>query len=350
MSEYQNLITQVQVHGPLDPGVAAEDSEWARVGKPGFISRLLGRIGDAQVGPVWLGALGIASLVFGLAAIEIMGLWFLYQVDWNFMEFIRLLPWLSLDPPSPAYGLGFPPMMEGGWWLVAGGFLTFSIILWWLRMYLRARALGLGTHVAWAFAAAIFLYLVVGFIRPILMGSWGEAVPFGLISHLHWTAGLSMRHGNLFYNPFHMLSIVFFYGSVLLFAMHAATILATAKMGGEREIDQSTDPGTAAERTMVFWRWTMGFNANMESIHRWAYWFAILTVLTGGIAIAITGPVVDNWYRWGLKHGIVPDYPDVYAAPVPAVQPGELEAPYQTAPPMTYPGLDGAAGTMGGAR
>jgi len=29
----------------------------------------------------------------------------------------------------------------------------------------------MGTHVAWAFAAAIWLYLVLGFFRPVLMGS-----------------------------------------------------------------------------------------------------------------------------------------------------------------------------------
>jgi photosynthetic reaction center M subunit len=343
LPEYQNLLTQVQVHGPPDPGVPTEDSEWGRIFKPGYMSWLLGKIGDAQIGPLYLGGLGMASIAFGFVSIQIMGLHFLAQVDWSFTEFLRQLPWLSLDPPSPAYGLSFPPMNDGGWWLVAGGFLTFSILLWWARMYLRARAMGMGTHVAWAFAAAISLFLVTGFVRPLLMGAWGEGVPFGIMSHLHWTAALSMRHGNLFYNPFHMLSIAFLYGSALLFAMHGATILATAKMGGEREIDQSTDPGTAAERTMVFWRWTMGFNANMESIHRWAYWFAILTVITGAIGILITGPVVENWYRWGMKHGIVPQYPSVYEAPLVPVQPGELVAPYQGVPPVTFPGLEGGA-------
>ena len=53
----------------------------------------------------------------------------------------------------------------------------------------------------------------------------------------------------------------------------------------------------------------MGFNANFESIHRWIYWFAILTTITGGIGILITGTLVDNWYLWGVKHGIAPDYP-----------------------------------------
>ncbi len=324
MFEYQNLITQVQVHGPPDPGVPYRDSDEGRILKPGYISWLFGKFGDGQFGPAYLGALGIFSIVFGLAAIEIMGIHFLNQVDWNFVEFVRQLPWLSLDPPPPEYGLYFAPMNDGGWWLVAGGMLTLSIILWWCRMYGRARALGMGTHVAWAFAAAIWLYLVVGFFRPIWMGSWSEAVPFGIISHLIWTNGISVRFGNLFYNPFHMLSIVFLYLSALLWAMHGATILAVAKMGGDREIDQSTDPGTAAERSMLFWRWTMGFNAHMESIHRWLYWTAILCVVTGGIAILITGPVVTNWYRWGQKHGIAPTYPAGQPAPgIPGTRVGD---------------------------
>ena len=76
-----------------------------------------------------------------------------------------------------------------------------------------------------------------------------------------------------------MLSIAFLYGSALLFAMHGATILAVSRFGGEREVEQILDRGTAAERAALFWRWTMGFNATMESIHRWAWWFAVLCPL-----------------------------------------------------------------------
>jgi photosynthetic reaction center M subunit len=53
----------------------------------------------------------------------------------------------------------------------------------------------------------------------------------------------------------------------------------------------------------------MGFNATMESIHRWAWWFAVLCPLTGGIGILLTGTVIDNWYLWGVEHGIAPAYP-----------------------------------------
>jgi photosynthetic reaction center M subunit len=311
--EYQNLFTQVQVVGPIHEGIPLDLYERRnRIGKP-FLFHLMGRIGNAQIGPIYLGWLGIASLFFGTIAIQIMGWNMLASVNWSPIQFVKQLFWLSLDPPHPKYGLKlFMPLAEGGWWMMAGFFLTVAILLWWLRTYRRAVALGMGTHVAWGFLAAIWLFLVLGFLRPLLMGSWSEGVPFGIFSHLDWTAAFSLRYGNLFYNPFHMLSIAFLYGSVLLFAMHAGTILAVSRFGGEREIEQIVDRGTASERAALFWRWTMGFNATMESIHRWAWWFAVLTPLVGGIGILLTGTVVDNWYLWAVKHHVAPTYPNVF--------------------------------------
>jgi photosynthetic reaction center M subunit len=315
MIEYQNIFTRVQVrptsHGPGHTGLPLPRGNWPRYGDLWFV-HLLGRFGEAQIGPFYLGTLGLLSLICGFIAIEIIGLNMWASVDWSLLEFVRQFPWLALEPPKPEYGLSFPPMNEGGWWLMAGFFLTASILLWWLRTYRRARALGMGTHVAWGFAAAIWLYLVLGFIRPLLMGHWSEAVPFGIFPHLDWTAAFSIRYGNLFYNPFHMLSIAFLYGATLLFAMHAATILAVTRYGGEREVEQVLDRGTASERAALFWRWTMGFNATMESIHRWAWWFAVLCPLTGGIGILLSGTVVDNWYLWAVKHHVAPAYPYIF--------------------------------------
>jgi photosynthetic reaction center M subunit len=320
MPEYQNLFTQVQPVAPSFAGVPIGRGHKEREGPPLHVY-LLGLIGDAQLGPIYLGWFGVASLLCGFIGFEIIGLNMWASVNWDPIQFVKQLFWLALEPPSPSYGLKIPPLNQGGWWLMAGFFLTAAVLLWWARMYRRARALGMGTHVAWAFAAAIWLYLVLGFIRPVLMGSWGEAVPFGIFPHLDWTAAFSIRYGNLFYNPFHMLSIAFLYGATLLFAMHGATILAVSRFGGEREIEQIVDRGTASERAALFWRWTMGFNATMESIHRWAWWFAVLCPLCGGIGILLTGTVVDNWYLWAVKHGVAPVYP---AAFIPAVDPATL--------------------------
>ena len=306
MAEYQNLITPIQIRAPFYAGAPVVKGDYfVRVGRPRFWY-WLGKFGDAQVGPVYYGWLGITSILFGTAAFVIIGLNMWASVNWDPIQFVRRLPWLSLEPPPRAAGFcTICPLKEGGWWQIAGFFLTTSILLWWVRVYTRARALGMGTHLAWAFASAIWLYLVLGFLRPLALGHWGEAVPFGIFPHLDWTNNFSLQYGNLFYNPFHMLSIAFLYGSAVLFAMHASAVLATSRYGADREVEQITDRGTAFERGMLFWRWTMGFNATAESIHRWAWWFAVLTTLTGGIGILLTGTVVDSWYDWGLKHSLV---------------------------------------------
>ena len=311
MADYYNLFTTVQAKGPVHHGIELGPGNSPRFGHPA-IFWLLGKIGNAQLGPIYLGGFGVLSLVCGMLAFNIIGLNMLASVNWDPVQLVRQLFWLALEPPPPEYGLSMPPLNQGGWFLIVGLLLSISVLAWWVRMYRRAIALGMGTHVAWAFAAALWLFFVLGFFRPILMGSWGEAVPYGIFPHLDWTAALSIRYGNLFYNPFHALSIVFLYGSVLLFAMHGATILAVTRYGGEREIEQIVDRGTASERAGLFWRWTMGFNASMESIHRWAWWFAVLCPLTGGIGILLTGTVVDNWYLWAIKHGVAPPYPNVF--------------------------------------
>ena len=242
----------------------------------------------------------------------IIGLNMLVQVGFSIPEFIRQLFWLALEPPSPEYGLRMPPLNDGGWYMIASFFLLISVMSWWIRTYRRAEELGMGKHVAWAFLSAIWLFLVLGLFRPILMGSWSEMVPYGIFPHLDWTAAFSIRYGNLYYNPFHCLSVAFLYGSVLLFAMHGATILSVTRLGGDRELEQIVDRGTASERAALFWRWTMGFNATMEGVHRWAWWFAVLTPITGGIGILLTGTVVDNWFLWAQEHHFAPMYDGSY--------------------------------------
>lgn len=305
MAEYQNIFTQVQVRAAPEMGMI-EDVDLSNRTKSAGFSTLMGWFGNAQIGPVYLGTMGVISIFSGLTWFFIVGGWYWYQAGLNPAVFLRDLFWFSLEPPAEEYGLGFAPLAEGGLWLIASFFLLVSVCAWWVRTWLRAQALGMGKHISWAFASAIWLFLVLGLIRPILMGSWSHAVPYGIFTHLDWTNNFSLQYGNLFYNPFHALSIAFLYGSALLFAMHGATILAVSRFGGDRELEQIVDRGTASERAALFWRWTMGFNATMEGIHRWAWWFAVLVTLTGGIGILLTGTVVDNWYVWAQEHGYAP--------------------------------------------
>ena len=224
MAEYQNIFTQVQVRGHAEMGLVENVALHNRTKTAGF-SSLMGWIGNAQLGPVYLGAMGVLSLASGAIWFMLCGAWFWYQAGFNPAVFARDLFWFSLEPPSEEYGLGFAPIKEGGLWLIASFFLLISVCAWWVRTYLRAEALGMGKHVCWAFASAIWLFLVLGLIRPLLMGSWSHAVPYGIFSHLDWTNLFSLTYGNLFYNPFHALSIAFLYGAALLFAMHGLSLI-----------------------------------------------------------------------------------------------------------------------------
>jgi photosynthetic reaction center M subunit len=111
-----------------------------------------------------------------------------------------------------------------------------------------------------------------------------------------------------------MLSIFFLLGSTLLFSMHGATVWALEKYGAHEEEDEMEAPGTGTERAQLFWRWTMGFNANAYSIHLWAFWFAWLCGFTGAVGILISGTLVTDWFEWAIQARI--NYPQVDPPPV----------------------------------
>ena len=168
MADYYNLFTTVQAKGPVHHGSALGPGNSERFGHPA-IFWLLGKLGNAQLGPIYLGGFGVLSLVCGMLAINIIGLNMLASVHWDPIQLVRQLFWLALEPPPPEYGLSLPPLNQGGWFLIVGLLLSVSVLSWWVRMSRRAIALGMGTHVAWAFAAALWLFFVLGLFRPILI-------------------------------------------------------------------------------------------------------------------------------------------------------------------------------------
>ncbi|GIS01766.1 MAG: hypothetical protein CM15mP103_03170 [Gammaproteobacteria bacterium] len=168
----------------------------------------------------------------------------------------------------------------------------------------------------WAFGAAISLYLVRGF-SPSARGPRGEAVPSAFSPHRGWTAAFSFAFTATFSKtPFHMLSIAFLYGSAVLFAMHGATFLAPAlRRGPGRSIRSPTAaPRRDGGPCSGDGAWV---SQRIHGTHpRWAWWFAVLTVITGAIGFCSPAPLKENWYLWGMKHGIVPPYPPLGPTPV----------------------------------
>ena len=124
MAEYKNIFTRVQVRAPAYVGVPLPSGVWKRQRGVSF-SYLLGRLGDAQIGPIYLGTLGLMSLLCGFIAFEIIGLNMFASVHWNPVQFIRQLPWLALEPPGPEWGFKlFVPLAQGGWCQMAGFFMV----------------------------------------------------------------------------------------------------------------------------------------------------------------------------------------------------------------------------------
>ena len=66
MARYQNMFTQVQLRGPLEAGPRLRDATFQRSGD-GVYNYWLGKIGAAQIGPIYLGTLGIHRLGLFLA-------------------------------------------------------------------------------------------------------------------------------------------------------------------------------------------------------------------------------------------------------------------------------------------
>ena len=69
MAGYQNIFTQVQVRGTPEFGVALPQADLPRTRGVTF-NRLLGWIGNAQLGPIHLGFTGVASLFAGFTRLR----------------------------------------------------------------------------------------------------------------------------------------------------------------------------------------------------------------------------------------------------------------------------------------
>ncbi len=274
MAQNKNIFTQAPLYGLKDASDAPSISTEVSSEKSSVI-KTVDALFHVQVGFISIGLTGLASLVCGITALAIVTINMLASVQWSPVEFINQLFWLRLEPPSTTYQLGIPPMAEGGWWLLAVFFLTLALLFGCTRLFMHAWKNGSGFHVPITFVAVVWLYLVLGFIRPVLLGTWSEAAPFGIFPQLEWIVAFSIRYGNLAYNPFIILSIVFLCLSVSLFVVNSIVDVSRRRKG-------------AAQGT----------------IYRGAWWFAVFCPVLAGIGLLVTGTVVDNWFVWSVEHGL----------------------------------------------
>jgi photosynthetic reaction center M subunit len=222
---------------------------------------------------------------------------------WLYIRYFANIQSLPPDTLSLA-----PSLRQGGYWQIIMAFWSLSVTFWAVRCWERLVRYNWRPYLFFSWYSAITLAAVIWVIRPAVMGTWAEAPAFGLNGDLDWAQNFSVLWGNLYYNPWHMLAIFFLFGSTMLWGMHGATILATANEASWAELAEIKDMHSGSHKSMLFWRWTMGFNANPKTIHDWLWWFAAGVVLASALGIITTGTVVKDWYVWGVDHGWVQQY------------------------------------------
>ena len=160
-----------------------------------------GDLFDFWVGPFYVGFFGVMTFFFSALGTILIFYGAAVGPTWN--------PWLiSIDPPPLEYGLAAAPLLDGGLWQLITICAHGAFIGWMLREVEICKKLGMGYHVPFAFGVAIFAYTTLVVIRPVLMGAWGHAFPYGIFSHLDWVNNVGYAYGNFHYNPAHMIAIM----------------------------------------------------------------------------------------------------------------------------------------------
>jgi photosynthetic reaction center M subunit len=112
MAEYQNFFTQVQVSAAPEMGMV-EGVDVGQRTKGASFSTLMGWIGNAQLGPIYLGTAGVVSIAAGLIWFEIIGFWFWRQAGYDPAVFLRVQSSL-IGPDQPMLRLAACPELQWG--------------------------------------------------------------------------------------------------------------------------------------------------------------------------------------------------------------------------------------------
>ena len=164
----------------------------------------------------------------------------------------------------------------------------------------------MGYHVPVAFSVAIFAYFTLEVIRPVLMGAWGHAFPYGIYSHLDWVSNVGYQYLHFHYNPAHMLAVSFFFASTFALSLHGALILSSTNPmpGGTVRTPEHED---------TFFRDIIGYSIGTLGIHRLGLFLALAAVLFSALCIVLSGPFWTRgwpeWWSWWLNLPIWSQWP-----------------------------------------
>jgi photosynthetic reaction center L subunit len=250
-----------------------------------------GDLFDFWVGPFYVGFFGVTGAVFTLLGVLLIFYAASLGPTWN--------PWLiSIAPPDYEYGLALAPLRDGGFWQIITFCAIGSFVSWALREVEICRKLGIGYHVPIAFGFAIFAYVSLVVIRPLLMGAWGFGFPYGIFSHLDWVSNTGYQYLHFHYNPAHMLAVSFFFTTTLALALHGGLVLSAVNPAKGEVVK-------TPEYEDTFFRDLIGYSIGTLGIHRLGLLLALNAGFWSAVCIIISGPFWTRgwpeWWTWWLN-------------------------------------------------
>jgi photosynthetic reaction center L subunit len=251
---------------------------------------------DFWVGPFYVGFFGITSAFFAILGTALIFYAASFGPTWN--------PWLiSIEPPDIKYGLALAPLREGGFWQIITMCATGAFVSWALREVEICRKLGIGYHVPFAFGVAIFAYLSLVLIRPVLLGAWGFGFPYGIFSHLDWVSNTGYQYLHFHYNPAHMIAVSFFFTTTLALALHGSLILSAVNPA--KDANGVRGEVKSPEYEDTFFRDIIGYSVGTLGIHRVGLFLALSAGFWSAVCIIISGPLWTRgwpeWWTWWLN-------------------------------------------------
>jgi photosynthetic reaction center L subunit len=247
-----------------------------------------GDLFDFWIGPYYVGFFGVTTVLFAAVGTALIVYGAGLGDTWDIWR-------ISINPPDEKYGLAFAPLKDGGLWQLITICAMGAFVSWALREVEIARKLGIGMHVPFAFSIAILAYFTLEVIRPVLLGAWSNAFPYGIFSHLEWVSNTGYKYVNFHYNPAHMIAVSLFFTTTFALSLHGSLILSSVNPGDGQVVK-------TPEHEDTFFRDIMGYSIGTLGIHRLGLFLALSAVLFSALCIVISGPVWSQgwpeWWNW----------------------------------------------------
>jgi photosynthetic reaction center L subunit len=247
-----------------------------------------GDLFDFWIGPYFVGFFGVTTVLFAAVGTALIVYGAGLGDTWDIWR-------ISINPPDEKYGLAFAPLKDGGLWQLITICAMGAFVSWALREVEIARKLGIGMHVPFAFSIAILAYFTLEVIRPVLLGAWSNAFPYGIFSHLEWVSNTGYKYVNFHYNPAHMIAVSLFFTTTFALSLHGSLILSSVNPGNGEVVK-------TPEHEDTFFRDIMGYSIGTLGIHRLGLFLALSAVLFSALCIVISGPVWSQgwpeWWNW----------------------------------------------------